>query len=128
MREGFQHAADGGRIDAAQDGAGNRCGRPQHDLGVDERGGGLDPAHGLRLAHHLRGLDERPGVPHEDRLGLATENAGFEVGFKAAHHRDDHDQGHDPDGDPRDGQVGDERDEGLLLLGPQIPPADEELK
>jgi len=53
---------------------------------------------------------------------------GSEIGLEAGHHRDDHDQGHDPYRHPGDRQVGDERNEGLLLLGPQVPPADESFK
>jgi hypothetical protein len=126
--QGLQDAADGRRVDPAQHGPGRIGGGPQHDLGVDEGGGRGHPVHVGDPLHDRPVLLEGPAVAHEDDVGLAAQDARLEVDFEAGHHRDHDDQRHDPDGDPRDGEVGDQRDERLLLFGPQVPRADETLK
>ena len=60
-------------------------------------------------------------------MGIDAEDLVGQLMGEAGHHRRDDDKGGHPQGDPPDGDEGDQRDKGLLALGLQVAAADEKL-
>ncbi len=109
--------------------AGDVPGGRIHHLGVNKGGGGNHPGQRLDLGHFLLGGGEGAPRFHDQDVGVDAEDLLFQVLVEAGHHPDDHDEGHDPDGNPGRGDEGGKRQEAFLAFdSPQEPQGHEGFK